>query len=190
MEIRLRLLVMLAALSSCATAPPQAPREFIDEHTANTPLAVASPLVSARDRLDVAARARGYVTLVGLEIDASGKYRQFLLTYRWSTADPRISPPTTAAAGDILIIADGREIKLKPLDQLPISFSLRAELLVPNNRVVSAHAFLVDVEVLRFMAASRAITVRLPQESLDMPFGLWEDGRGALTEFLKHAAIN
>jgi hypothetical protein len=94
------------------------------------------------------------------------------------------------AAGDLLIIADGRETKLKPLDQLPLGLPLRAELLAPNHHVVSAHAFLVDVEMLRFIAASRAISARLPQEPLDLLFGLWEDGCGAPSVLLKHVEIH
>ena len=188
MKVRLSLFVLLAAVTSCATAPPLAPKEFIDEQTANTLLAVASPLVFARDRSDIAARARDYVNLVGLEIDASGKYRQYLLTYRWSTVDPRMTPPPPSTAGALLIIADGREIELKPLDQLPVGLPLRGELLVPNHGAVSAHAYIADVAMLHFIAESRVISVRLPQEPLDRPFALWEDGRLALKQFLTHAA--
>jgi hypothetical protein len=188
MEIRLSLLVMLAALSSCASSPPQAPREFIDEQTANTLLVVTAPLVFARDRSDIAARARDYVNAVALEVDTAGQYRQYLLTYRWSTVDPRMAPPPPGAAGALLIIADGREIPMKPLDRLPVGMPLRAELLVPNHGVVSMHAYAVDVQTLHFIAASRSISLRLPQEPLDIPFGLWEDGRGALSQFLTRAA--
>jgi hypothetical protein len=188
MNIRLSLLVLLAALSSCAAGLPRAPREFIDEQTANTLLVVSSPLVFARARSDIAARAHDYLNAVAVEIDSSGQYRQYLLTYRWSTVDPRMAPPPSPAQGALLIIADGRDIRLTPLDHMPVGVPFRPELLVPNHGEVVAHAYAVDVPTLRYIADSRMISLRLPLEALDTPFGLWEDGRGALAEFLKRAA--
>ena len=41
--------------------------------------------------------------------------------------------------------------------------------------------------MLHYIADSRELTVRMPQESLDTPFTVWEDGRGALTQFLERA---
>lgn len=188
MNIRLSLLVLVAALSSCAATLPRVPREFIDEQTANTLLVVSSPLVFARGRSDIAARAHDYLNAVAVEIDSGGQYRQYLLTYRWSTVDPRMAAPPSPAAGALVIIADGREIRLTPLDHLPVGVPLRPELLVPNHGDVLAHAYAVDAATLRFIAASRTVSLRLPQEALDTAFDLWEDGRGALAEFLKRAS--
>ncbi|MDP9083903.1 MAG: hypothetical protein M3N50_09070 [Pseudomonadota bacterium] len=41
-------------------------------------------------------------------------------------------------------------------------------------------AYPVDLDLLRFIAASRTLMLQLPQEALDAPFHLWEDGRAAL----------
>ena len=184
----LRLLMGLAAVASGAAEAAPAPHEFMDEQTANTLLVTDSPLVFARERSDVAAHARDYVTIVALEVDTSGQYNQYLLTYRWSTVDPRMAPLPPPSAGELRILADGRTIELKAMEQLPVGLGMRAELLVPNHGEVVAHAYHVDVPTLRYIATSRTLVVRLPQEPLDIPLRLWKDGRSALTEFLAHAA--
>jgi hypothetical protein len=183
--IRATLMVVLAALASCTIRTHEDPREIFEERTARTLLVVAAPLVFARERSDVAAHARDYVTLVAVEIDESGEYKQYLLSYRWSTVDRRMLAPPDPHAGSLRIVADGRVIDLKPLDYFPLSFEKRRELLVPNHGDIFARAYTVDLQMLNFIAASRNLTVRMPQEPLDIPLKLWEDGRGALAQFLK-----
>jgi hypothetical protein len=188
MKFRTALILMMAALASCTARPPRASHEIFDERTASTFLVAGAPLVFARTRSDVAAHARDYATLVPVEIDTSGDYGQYLILYRWSTVDPRMSPPPDPAAGDLRIIADGRVIDVKPMDSVPLGLDKRRELLVPNHGDVVPRAYKFDVATLDFIASSRAIALRMPQEALDMPFTLWEDGRGALKQFLKRAA--
>jgi len=193
MRICLVLLLSLAVLTSCAakpsrTPPPMAPYEIFDEQTASTLTIASKPLVFARDRSDVAAYARDYVTLVAIEDDRSGEYSQYLLLYRWSTVDRRFSPPPGIEAGTLRILADARAIDLKPLDELPVSLNKRRELHVPGHGEVAAHAYAVDAELLRFIGTSRELAVRMPQERLDTPFALYEDGRPALLAFLKRVA--
>jgi hypothetical protein len=187
MKIQLSLIMAMVALASCSTRTPVPSHEIFDEHTASTLLVAASPLVFARERSDVAAHARDYVTLVAVEIDTSGDYRQYLILYRWSTVDRRMLPPPDPAAGELRIIADGRVIEMRPLEKLPLSLEGRRELLVPNHGDVVPRAYKVDVGTLNFIAASHDLVVRLPQEPLDTPLKLWEDGRGALAQFLKRA---
>ena len=100
MHIRVALLLALTALASCTTQPPHRPTskaksnstEIFDEQSGSTLSVVAKPLVFARARSDVAAFARDYATLVAVEDDRSGTYTQYLLLYRWSTVDRRMSP--------------------------------------------------------------------------------------------------
>jgi hypothetical protein len=186
MHMRFGLFLALAALSgsACAGASQRAPQEIFDEQSGNTLLVVPKPLVFARERTDVAAHARDYATLVAVEIDQSGKYNEYLLLYRWSTVDRRMSPPPDLDAGELKILADGRVIDLKPLEEVPIGLSRRRELHLPEHGDVVTHAYRIDVPTLRYIATSREITVRMPQESLDTPFAIWEDGRSALGQFL------
>jgi hypothetical protein len=190
MYMRAVLILALVALSACAGQPKRAPPEILDEQTGNTLTIADKPLVFARERMDVAAHARDYATLVAVEVDHSGKYDEYLLLYRWSTVDRRMSPPPDPSRGELRIVAEGRAIDLVPLESVPVGLSRRRELHVPNHGDVIAHAYLVDVPTLRFIASSPELTVYMPQEALDIPFGLWEDGRKSLGRFLLRAGEN
>jgi hypothetical protein len=191
MRIRRVALLALTALVSCTTQPPHRPpsksMEIFDEQSGSTLLVVSKPLVLARDRSDVAAHCRDYATLVAVEDDQSGKYTQYLLLYRWSTVDRRMSPPPGPDEGELKIFADGRTIDLKPLERPPTSLAQGHALHVPQHGDIVYRAYRVDSAVLHYIAESRELAVRMPQESLDTPFIVWEDGRGALAQFLERA---
>jgi hypothetical protein len=182
------MILALAALTACTGLKPAPFHEILDEQSGNTLLVVTTPLVFARERTDVAAHARDYATLVAAEIDQSGKYSEYLLLYRWSTVDRRMSSPPDPAAGTLRILAEGRAIDLVPLEQVPIGLSRRRELHMPEHADFVAHAYHVDVTALRFIATSRDIAVIMPQEPFGTPFTMWEDGRKALEQFLQRAA--
>jgi hypothetical protein len=189
MHMRVALILALATLSACTGLPKRASNEILDEQTGNTLTVVAKPLVFARARTDVAANARDYATLVAVEVDHSGKYDEYLLLYRWSTVDRRMSPPPDLSAGELKILAEGRAIDLMPLERVPVGLSRRRELHVPAHGDVVTRAYAVDVMTLHFIAASRGLSLHMPQEALDTPFGLWEDGRGALGQFLQRLVV-
>ena len=188
MNIRAALILLLVWLPSCAAQSQVAPREIFDEQSGSTLTVVSKPLVFARERSDVAAHARDYATVVAVEIDRSGAYQQYLLLYRWSTVDRRMSPPPDPAAGAMRLLADGRPIELLSLDRMPVSLQRSSELHVPDHAAVVTRAYKVDPALLHFIATSGTLTLRMPRESLDVPFTLWEDGRGALVKFLQTAA--
>jgi hypothetical protein len=182
-----RRLVLLAAaltaLAACAAGPPPT-REILDEETGNTFFIATRGLVFARNRTDVAAYTRDYVTLAAVAVNESGKYSEYLLMYRWSTVDRRMEPPPDPNAGELRILADGRTIDLHPLDQVPVSVASRAELREPNHGDAITHAYKMDLPTLRFLAASQTLVVHMPQEPLDTPFELWQDGRPDLASFV------
>jgi hypothetical protein len=171
-------------LGACGSTPAAPGREIFDEQTGNTWTVVSKPIVFARERTDVAAHARDYATLVAVEVDHSGTFKDYLLLHRWSTVDKRMSPPPAPDAGELHLLSEGRELNLKPLPSLPIGVDSRRDLHVPAHGAAVTYAFAVDQDTLRFIAASRVLKLRMPQESLDTPFQIWEDGRGALSEFL------
>src|SRR5580692_11440147 len=170
MRLSVTLILALSVLPACSSAPRAHSQEIFDEQTGNTLLVVAKPLVFARTRTDVAAYARDYATLVAVEVDQSGKYSDFLLLYRWSTVDRRMSSPPDPHAGELRILAEGRAIDLLPLERIPVSLSRRRELHVPDHEDVVAHAYPIDTATLGFIASSRELSVQMPQERLDTPF--------------------
>ena len=187
MKIRAVLLMVLTALASCASRPTAPSQEIFDESDASTLLVVAKPTVFARERSDLAAHARDYATVVAVEIDISGEYSDYLLVYRWSTVDRRMLPPPDPAGGAMRIVADGRVFDFKPVDKLPVNFAQRRELHMPKHDDVVPRGYKVNSETLHFIATSEDLTLRMPQEPLDVPFKMFEDGRRALLEFLKPA---
>jgi len=187
MYIRIAVALALMAIMGCTQTRSTDSLEIYDEQTGNTLSVVRAPLVFARDRTDVAAHARDYVTLVAVEVDHSGEYSEYLLVYRWSTVDRRMSAPPDPQAGQLEILTDGRAINLTAVEELPISVS-RPELHVPKHAHAVTHAYRIDVATLRYIARSRELTVLLPQEVLATPFKIWSDGRTALGQFVKRAA--
>jgi hypothetical protein len=185
MHIRLALIAAaLTLLTACASHRPAATREILDQESGNTLFVATKPLVFARERSDIAAYARDYVMLRAVAINESGRYSEYLLLHRWSTVDRRMLPRADPNAGELRVLADGRTIELVPLERVPITLSSREELHVPNHGDVITHAYVIDLPTLRYIAASRVLAVRLPQEVLDIPFGLWHDGRSDLNEFV------
>ncbi len=187
MRICLALILALAALGARAGSEPKT-RQILDETTGNTVSVVNSPLVFARERSDVAAHARDYVTLVTTEVDHSGAFTEYLILYRWSTVDRRMGQAPGGSVGPLRLIAEGRIITLKPLERLPVDLSRRRELDVPRHTDVVTSAYATDLDTLRFIANSRQLSVTLPDENLDSPYVLFKDGRAALLEFLRQVA--
>jgi hypothetical protein len=186
---RLWLLAILPQLLlACSTAATSPPREMFDDHTGSTVTVVSKPWVFARERTDVAAHARDYATLVAVEVDHSGSYQDFLLLYRWSTVDKRMSPPPQTDGNELRLSSEGRVISLKPMDALPISIDAKHTLHLPRHGDAVVRAFAVDLDLLRFLAASHAVTLLVPQEQFDTPFQIWDDGREALGEFVRQTS--
>jgi len=184
MVIRVTLIAAaLVVLTACIGQRPAATREILDEQTGNTLFVAAKPLMFARERTDVAAHARDYVSLTAVAVNESGKYSDYLLAYRWSTVDRRMSPLPEPSAGELRILADERTIGLEPLPSIPADLVSQAQFRAPNHGDAVVLAYKVDLPTLRFIAASRSLSLRLPREALDTPFGLWRDGRSDLSRF-------
>jgi len=180
--------IALLLLNACAGSPPKPGKELFDEQTGNSLTVVSKPIVFARERTDVAAYARDYATLVAVEVDHSGTYKDYLLLYRWSTVDQRMLPGPDPNAGALRLLGDGRKLDLQPLAATPISVGSSSDLHVPRHGAPIIRAFEVDQATLRYIASTRTLSLQTPQEELDAPFKLWEDGRGALSEFLQQTS--
>ncbi len=186
MPLRKILLTLLLGiqLAACASVPAPAPAGFLDEDTGVTLTVVAKPLVFARDRRDVAAHARDYVTLVAVERNQTGRRNLVLLAYRWSTIDRRVNPQADADARTLVLVADGRDIRLQPVsDVLPSELRPRPQLLQPDVTDVAAVAYRIDEPTLRYLANSQRVSAFYSDARGALPFVLWADGREALKLF-------
>ncbi len=179
------LLSALLLFPGCVQPQQAGSRTILDQQTGNTLLLVEHPLVFARERTDVAAHARDYVTLVAVVVDAAGHYSNYLLAYRWSTVDKRMAPPPQAGSGELQLEADGRTMVLAALGELPVGVAGQDGLHYPPHADVVTYAYPIDWATLGFLAHSNQILLRMPRDALDTPFGLWQDGRASLAQFVR-----
>lgn len=178
--------VLLAMLSGCVSVPEPDVATLLDEQTGVSIRRVAAPIVLARDRREVAAHARDYLTLVAVEVNRAGRRDLVLLVYRWSTIDRRMDAAFDAEARDIVFVADGRDVWLRPRPgPLPDELRPRAELLRPEVSEVIAIAYEVDVPTLQLLGEGVDLAAAFRGPTASRPFRLWRDGRTALTEFLR-----
>jgi hypothetical protein len=98
-----------------------------------------------------------------------------------------MSPAPNPQAGELRILTEGRAIDLVPLERLPVGISRRAQLHMPEHAGVVTRAYQIDVMTLHFIASSRNLELRMPQESSDSQFALWRGGRRALNQFVQRA---
>ena len=175
-------------LCACASLPEPAPRVMLDEQTGVSLSVVAEPIVLARDRRDLAAHARDYLTLVAVERNQAGRRNLMLLVYRWSTIDRRVNAQPDAAARQLVLVADGRDVPLRPVaEQLPAELRPRPELLQPDVSDVDAIAYRVDREALRVISQGSELLGFFADARGALPFRLWADGRAALARFAEEA---
>jgi len=177
---------LTSALAGCSSTPSAPPRALLDERSGVTINAVAQPIVLARVRNDTGGFGHDCVTLVAAEKDEAGKYTELLLLYRWSfsyNSDARLPPPPPNT-GRLVIHADEHTIELQPLPQVPVNASQSKDLFLPTSGQYVAYAYRTDFAVMQLIASSHELSVHLPQETPDVAFSLWRDGRPALTQLL------
>ena len=176
-------LALAASLAGCVTPTP-APRTTIDPNTGVSLIVVDEPLVLARDRRDIAAQARDYLTLVAAEIDEAGSRRLILASHQWSTIDSRTADVRPASGAELLLVADGRDFRFKPLSgPFVAAYAQNPALRRPEDAEVVTTLYETDADALSFIASSHTLSASYP-DSFPLPFSLWKDGRRALGRLL------
>ena len=175
--------LFVAGLSGCVTPPP-GPRQVLDAKTGATLMVVDEPLILARERRDVAVQARDYLTVVAAEINLSGRRRLFLAVHEWSTIDSRATSPMIRGHPALLLVADGRDLRLETaVDQAATALMGSRDLLRPEDAIVTTTLYDVDAATLDYLATSKTLAAAYP-ESFALPYHIWRDGRPALTRLL------
>jgi hypothetical protein len=171
------LLLLCACVSHPATLPP---RSYLDERTGVSVSVVARPLIFARERSDLAASSRDYVTLVAVVLNNAGHYQHVLLGYPWSTVDARMDRERSDDPGTLVITADDRRIVLTPEERSLHDIGLDSAVGRPSGSHRPGRAYLTDPATLRFLAAARALRLQVGTQESAMPYQIWQDGRAAL----------
>lgn len=179
------MIVAVAATLCGCVMPPLEPHTVLDEHSGASLTVVDQPLVLARERRDVAVHARDYLTLVAAELNETGHRRLVWVVHQWSTIDARALDvePTVGAA--LLLVADGRDIRLTPANDVGAALYLKnPALLAPDDSNAITTAYTIDDATLEYVATCHQVSAAFPDSRLTLPFALWKDGRPALARFL------
>jgi hypothetical protein len=158
------------------------PQEYLDDRTAATVSVVAKPLVFARERRELAAHARDYVTVAACSVNRSGAVDYFFLVYFWSTLDRRDRPGgrDLPAPEDLTIAADDRLIRLKLLGHQPQEAGVGSALHSPPHRHWTLNVYRTDLATLRFLSAAGHIAVVTDSTEGAVTYEPWGDDQRSL----------
>jgi hypothetical protein len=174
---------ILAGMAACSSLPTS-PRDLVDDRTGITVSVVGAPIELEPDHNS--ASAHDFLTIVAIQKDDDGKYTALLLLYRWAVYYGGAPFEPGAGSGELLIDVDGHSIDLQPLPRLPDGLPKQKDLFVPDTTESAMRAYVTDLETLRLISTSHELTLRLPEESPNVSFRLWHDGRPALGQFVRH----
>lgn len=157
---------------------------MLDDRSGVSLRVVAEPLVLARERRDLAAHARDYLTLAAVERNEAGRRDLVLLAYRWSTIDRRVDRQDDAGARALVLLIDGRDLRLEAITgELAVELRPRPELHRPAVVEVRTVAYRVSRSTLEAIASGSGLVAFHADARDSGPFHLWRDGREALRRF-------
>jgi hypothetical protein len=178
---------VLLVLCACAAHAGESPlREYLDEETGATVTLESEPLVFAYARRELAANARDYVTLQAAAVNRGGKVSYVLISYVWSTVDPRMREEPLPTPDVLLLRADDRRIQLSARGHTAREAGIGMAVDAPAGSNAIPTVYSTDLATLRFIAESRHLALALDTERTTLTYDLWEDRRPALNRFVRH----
>jgi hypothetical protein len=178
---------VLAVLLAWAThAGESPPHEYLDEETGATVTLQSEPLVFAYSRRELAANARDYVTLQAAAVNRAGKVSYVLISYAWSTVDPRMREEPLQIPDLLQLHADDRHIQLSARGHTAREAGIGMVVDPPAGSSGTPTVYGTDLATLRFIAESRHLALAVDTERTTLLYDLWEDRRPALSRFVRH----
>jgi len=173
----------VATLACSHAAAARDPIEYLDEQTAATVTVVREPIVFARERRDVSARQRDYVTLAAASVNRGGKITYVLVTYFWSTVDARVGGELVVP--EVMVLAaDDRRLEFKRSAARSTEQGIALPIHAPPNHKADPVVFSTDLATLRYLAAARHLELRAGSDELASVYELWDDQRDELATFV------
>jgi hypothetical protein len=174
-------LAMALAAASCASGPGHDVVARTGAPADSTVTVAHGTLVFARERPELAAHARDYLTLAPVAVGGDGSQSLYFYGYVWSTIDKRGLPSSDDDVGQFELLADDRRIPLVPVQGTPSDLGLA----VPPMRAPSASARLVvsatDRATLEYLASASTIRAVLVQPGgRSARYELWSGKPGSL----------
>jgi hypothetical protein len=174
-------LALAAMLNACAASSGSSgPNEFLDEKTAATVSVADKPLVFARERFELAAHARDYVTLAAASVNRGGAIDYFIFAYFWSTLDPRDASAVRAPSDELTIAADDRLIRPQLVGHSTEDAGVGTAVRAPPGHRWTLNVYRSDIATLRYMAEARRLSVVAGSAQEPITFDLWADQRRSL----------
>jgi hypothetical protein len=177
------LLVLLAYAAHAGESPP---REYLDEETGATVTLESQPLVFAYQRRELAANARDYVSLQAAAVNRGGKVSYVLISYVWSTVDPRMRDEPLPTPDVLMLRADDRRIQLNAHGHTAREAGIGMAVDSPAGSNATPTVYSTDLATLRFIAESRQLALALDTQTTTLIYDLWQDRRPALAHFVRH----
>jgi hypothetical protein len=180
------LAVLTAALIAWTRGVPAADdsvRQYVDETTAASITVAIEPLIFARERTDLAANSRDYVTLTAIEVNVTGKRSYFWSAYVWSTIDRRDRQQVVAPGDELVLVADGRPIQLRSDGKTLRDHGIGESPTRAPTRTADPALFAADLESMGYAARASELHIELIHAGTNDAFALWKDGRDALRAF-------
>ena len=179
------LAVLSAALLAWTAGVPAADsvRQYVDEITAASITVAVEPLIFARERTDLAANSRDYVTLTAIEVNIMGKRSYLWSAYIWSTIDRRERQQLVAPGDELVLVADGRPIPLRSDSKTLREHGLGGSPTRAPARTAVPALFAADLESIGYVARASELHIELIHAGSNDAFVLWKDGRAALGAF-------
>ncbi len=180
-----RVLALAAIMiARAAAADDDAVREYVDEITAVSITVPVESLLFARERTDLAANARDYITLTPLEINRTGQRACYWFGYVWSTIDRRNRQPLLLEGDELVLLADGRPIALKMERRQLRDLGVGEPPTRPPVRGAVPVLFAATPEEIAYVARAREVHVELIRGGENEPFPMWKDARDSVQAFV------
>jgi len=119
-------------------------------------------------------------------VNRSGKLDYVLITYFWSTVDPRLRQDALPSPQQLLLQADDRLIRLSLRGQTAREAGIGMQVDAPPGSSSSPNVYGIDLDTLGFIAASRRVALVIDTDPSALTYDLWEDRRPALRSFVQH----
>jgi len=177
------LLVLFACTTRAGDSPP---REYLDEETGATVTLDTEALVFAYQRRELAANARDYVSLQAAAVNRAGKVSYVLISYVWSTVDPRVRLVPLLNPDQLLLQADDRRNPFNARGHSAHDAGIGMVVDAPSGSSGLPTVYPTDLATLRFIAESRHLAVAVDTETSTLLYDLWDDRRADLVRFVRH----
>jgi hypothetical protein len=126
------------------------------------------------------------VTIAAAAVNRSGKYTYVLISYIWSTVDPRLRRDPLPSAEPLALQADDRRIELHLSGHSAHDVGIGEPVYAPAGIDTEPNVYGTDLATLRFLAAARHVTLLADSDGTQRPYELWEDRRPALRALVRH----